>query len=384
MNNLQLPTALVRPILVVFLAVLALFGVVACNADGSSARADEASSITVTDMLDRTVTVPVPVKRIVLAESRHILTLALIDKEPISRIVAWGTDLKRYSPETFDALVQNFPKAASIPEVGGLTGGSFSMEAVIAAKPDLVIFTLYGPVPEGINKLDDAEIPYVFVDFFRKPLEKTVPSMLMLGKLLGREKEAEAFVSYYEQHMADVAARLENTDLPNVFFHLNPDGRDCCFSSGPGNMTDFISAAGGNSIGADKIPGAIGKLNLEYVLSRDPDFYLVGGGSTVALNGLKIGPEISRDQAETTMAQVMDAPGIANLRAVREHRAGGIWLFFFDNPLFFVGVEAMAKMFHPAEFADVDPDRTMAELNERFLAFPLEGSFWVGGGLNEK
>jgi iron complex transport system substrate-binding protein len=382
MTRLLFPVALLRPALVTFLAVFTL--IAACHANGSNAWADEASSITVTDMLGRNVTVRGPAKRIVLAESRHILTLALIDKNPVSRVVAWGNDLKRFSPATFDALRKRFPKAEAMPEVGGLTGGSFSMEAVIAAKPDLVIFTLYGPVPEGIKKLDDAGIPYVFVDFFQKPLEKTVPSMRMLGKLLGREQEAEAFVSYYERHMADVAARIGKAARPEVFFHLNPDGKDCCFSSGPGNMSDFIAAAGGHNIGADKIPGSIGKLNLEYVLSRDPDFYLVGGGSTVALNGLKIGPSVPGDEAESTMTKLMAAPGIASLRSVRERRAGGIWLFFFDNPLFFVGVEEMAKMLHPTAFADVDPDRTLAELNDRFLAFPLEGTFWVGGGPNAR
>ncbi|MEJ2623559.1 MAG: ABC transporter substrate-binding protein [Pseudolabrys sp.] len=365
-------------------AVLAFVALVACDGGRNVAQADQAP-ITVTDMLGRTVTLRAPAKRIVLAESRHILTVGLIDKDPVSLVAAWGNDLKRYSPETFAALRKRFPKADAIPEVGGLSGGAFSMEAVIAAKPDLVIFTLYGPAPEGIKKLDAARIPYVFVDFFQKPLTKTVPSMRMLGKLLGREREAEAFVAYYESHMAGVASRLAKAETkPAVFFHLNPDGKDCCFTSGPGNMSDFIAAAGGHNIGADKVPGAIGKLNLEYVLSRDPDFYLVGGGSTVALNGLKIGPSIPESDARDTLTKIMESPGVASLRAVRERRAGGIWLFFFDNPLFFVGVEEMAKMLHPAEFSDIDPDRTMAELNQRFLAFPLEGTFWVDAGSKGK
>lgn len=338
--------------------------------------------ITVTDMLDREVTLPAVAGRVVLAEGRHILTLGLIDPDPVSRVVAWGNDLARYSPETFAALAARFPAARDMPEVGRVTGGSFSMESVIAAAPDVVIFTLYGPVPDGLEKLDAAGIPYVFVDFFRDPLENTVPSMLLLGRILGREAEARAFASFYESHMDAVAARVgtqvETRARPSVFFHLNPDGADCCFTSGPGNMSDFIAAAGGHSIGADKVPGAIGRLNLEYVLARDPDFYLAGGGSTVAPNGLKIGPALPEAEARATLEQVMAAPGISALRAVRDGRAGGIWLFFFDNPLFFVGVEAMAGMLHPEAASDIDPARTLDELNARFLAFPLEGTFWVG------
>lgn len=380
MTFFHAPKALARPVLATCLALAALAGIAA----NEPARADERTTITVTDMRDRQVTIREPVKRIVLSESRHILTLALIDDDPLSRIVAWGNDLKRYSPETYAQLRARFPKADDIPEVGGLTGGSFSMEAVIAAKPDVAIFTMYGPMPEGIEKLDAAGIPYVFVDFFRDPLKNTVPSMQMLGKILGRERETTAFISFYNEHMEKIAARLAGLERPSVFFHLNPDGKDCCYTSGPGNMTDFIAAAGGHSIGADKVPGAIGKLNLEYVLSRDPDFYLVGGGSTVALDGLKVGPGVAAEEAAQTMAKVMDAPGISALRSVRQNRAGGVWLFFFDNPLFFVGVEAMAKMLHPSVFSDIDANRTLAELNERFLAFPVEGTFWIGGDQQEK
>ncbi|CAI3958702.1 ABC-type Fe3+-hydroxamate transport system [Commensalibacter communis] len=372
MNNFYFPIISKRLFLILVLSISIFGSITLCNAQTSKDTA-----ITVTDMLGRKVTLPAPAKRIVLSESRHVLTLALLDKDPLSRVVGWGNDLQKYSPELFNALRKKFPKANDIPNVGGLTNRSFSMEAVIAAKPDLVIFTLYGPIPDGIEKLDKAGIPYVFVDFFRDPLKKTIPSMLMLGKLLDREKEANSFVSYYEQHMRNIAELVKNTKQLKVLFHLNPDGKDCCFSSGHGNMSDFIAAAGGKSIGMDKIPGSAGKLSLEYIITRDPDFYLVGGGSTAALNGLKIGPSISKEQAEASMTSVMQAPGVSNLRAVRENMAGGVWLFFFDTPLFFVGVEEMAKMFHPNELKDVDPDKTLTELNKQFMAFPLEGTFWV-------
>lgn len=337
-----------------------------------------AAPITVTDMLNRSVTLPAPAKRIVLAESRHIITLALLEKDPLENIVAWGTDLQRYSPSTFDALKQRFPQAATVPEIGDLNSGTFSMEAAIAAKPDLVIFTLYGRIPEGLNKLDAAHIPYVFVDFFRRPLVNTVPSMLMLGKLLDHQPEAEAFAQFYQQHMDNLAQRQANLPRPLVFFHLNPGGDDCCFTSGTGNMSDFIAAAGGRNLGAEALTSGIGKLNLEYVLAKKPDFYLAGGGSTVTRKGLLVGPDITPEQSARSLQAIIEQPTLASLSAIRNQRAAGIWLFFFDNPLFFVGVEEMAKMFHPSAFAELDPAKTLDEVNQRFLAFPLRGTFWSG------
>lgn len=337
-----------------------------------------AAPITVTDMLNRTVTLPAPAKRIVLAESRHIMTLALLEKDPLENIVAWGTDLQRYSPSTYEALTQRFPRAASIAAIGDLNTGTFSMEAAIAAKPDLVVFTLYGRIPDGLNKLDDAHIPYVFVDFFRKPLVNTVPSMLMLGQLLGHPQQAEAFARFYQQHMDNIAQRVaKQPTRPLVFFHLNPGGDDCCFTSGKGNMSDFIAAAGGKNLGAETLTNGIGKLNLEYVLAKKPDFYLAGGGSTVIRKGLMVGPDVSPQDSTRSLQAIVQMPALASLSAVRHQQVAGIWLFFFDNPLFFVGVEEMAKMFHPEAFADVDPANTLEALNQQFLAFPLRGTFWT-------
>lgn len=344
----------------------------------SEALADE---ITVTDVSGHTVTLDSPAERIILPEGRHILTLALLDPDPASFLVGWGNDLKLFSPETFDAVHAAFPEIDDIPDMGNPMQNSLSIESIMAAQPDLVIFTLYGPVPkETTDKLSAAGIPYVFVDFFQKPLENTVLSMRQLGQLLGRQQQAEDFITFYEGRMDEIADRLGDTTPTSVFFHLNPDGKDCCYSSGPGNMSDFIAAAGGYNIGEDRIPGAIGQLSLEYVLAEDPDFYLAGGGSTVSPDGLKVGTHIIPETAAETLANVTAAPGISDLTAVKDGDAAGIWLFFFDNPLFFLGVEEMATLFHPDLFADVDTDETLAELNERFLPFDLEGTFWVKAG----
>ncbi|WP_397324891.1 ABC transporter substrate-binding protein [Pantoea agglomerans] len=336
------------------------------------------ATITVTDMLQRKVTLPGPASRIVLGESRHIITLALLEKDPISNVVGWGDDLQRYSPATWEAIAKQYPAARNIPVMGTMNSGTFSMEATIAAKPDLVIFTLYGPIPPDLKALDAAHIPYVFVDFFRKPLENTVPSLKLLGAVLGVEPQAGEVIAFWQQHMDEVKKRLASVSTrPSVFFHLNPGKGDCCFTSGPSNMSDFIAAAGGHNIGADMLSAPIGKLNPEYVLTRNPDFYLMGGGSAVSRDGLQIGTGATPEQVAQSSKHLLNAPEIANLQAVAAGHAGGVWLFFFDSPLYFVGIEAMAKMFHPALFADVDPDATLHTVTSKWLSIPLKGTFWT-------
>ena len=65
------------------------------------------------------------------------------------------------------------------------------------------------------------------------------------------------------------------------------------------------------------------------------------------------------------------------LSAVQHGRVHGIWHLFNNMPLNVLAVEALARWFHPATFADVDPDASLRELNEKFLPVALEGTFWV-------
>jgi iron complex transport system substrate-binding protein len=44
------------------------------------------------------------------------------------------------------------------------------------------------------------------------------------------------------------------------------------------------------------------------------------------------------------------------------------------NPLF---VEIAAKWLHPDRCADLDPARTLEDINRRFLAQPVAGPLWV-------
>jgi iron complex transport system substrate-binding protein len=40
-------------------------------------------------------------------------------------------------------------------------------------------------------------------------------------------------------------------------------------------------------------------------------------------------------------------------------------------------IEQLAKWLHPDLFGDLKPEATIAELNDRFLAVPMQGTFWI-------
>src|SRR6202008_1805874 len=105
-----------------------------------------------------------------------------------------------------------FPEAKTIPLVGALIATDFSVEKAIALNADVVIASL-GSYPRAmetgiVEKLEKAGIPTVFVDFRERTLQNTVPSMLLLGRIFGKEAAAQAYVDVYTREMQKVYTRL--------------------------------------------------------------------------------------------------------------------------------------------------------------------------------
>ncbi len=363
-------------------AFLSLLCALAIGVAALSARAEP---VRVTDVLGRTVTLPAPAKRIVLAQGRQLNALGLIHPDPVSLLAGWGNDYPRQNADAYALYVAKFPAIANLPTVGdGTAPANFSFEKAVALSPDLVILSRSlagdrrGP-SDLIEKFEAAGIPVVVIDFFLQPLRDTVPSLRILGTLIGRGQATEDYIAFYEAHRARLAERLAGAPRPTVFIHAHAGGAECCFSPGRGTLDDFITAAGGTNIAAALLPGATGQISLEALITRDPAFYVATGGTHLARShGLVLGIGVSRETADRSFTALLADPGLATLSAVRKGDAYGLWHLFNDTPAHIVAIERLAKWFHPDRFADLDPEATLAEISRRFSAIPLEGTFWTG------
>ena len=343
-----------------------------------------AQPVTVTDMLGRSVTLPGPAKRIVLGQGRQLNAFGLLHPDPVSLLAGWGSDHKRQNPDAYTLYRERFPALEAVPTVGdGATPNGFSFEQTVALMPDLVVLsrslagTRRGP-GDLVERFEAAGIPVAVIDFYLDPLTETVPSLRSLGRLIGREAQAEQVIAFYERHMRGIAERLAGASRPDVFMHTHAGGFECCSSPGKGTLDAFITAAGGRNIAAPLLPGASGQISLEQLVSADPRVYIATGGTHLEKNGgLVLGLGVSAEKAQASFAKLLANPGLATLSAVREGRAFGLWQLFNDTPLHVVGIEAMARWIHPDRFADVDPAATLKEA-QAFSPISLDGALWVG------
>ncbi|MGK9234819.1 ABC transporter substrate-binding protein [Inquilinus limosus] len=339
---------------------------------------------TVTDILGRMVTIGHEPRRILLAEGFQLIALALIDPNPVSRLAGWGGDLEKQDPATYALFQARFPAVADLPVVGLGSGETFSMEKALAVAPDLAIFSAWqaqATSPEAVAApFEQAGIPVIFVDFYQSPLEHTAPSLRLLGRALGREEAAEAFVAFTEDRMRRIRDRMAGAGPgPRVMLHAYPGLWPCCWSAGSGSLGEVISLLGGTNIGADRFPTPNGgQLDPEYVLAADPEVYIATGLPQLDQTGsISIGSGVDAATARSRLAALAAEPGLAGLSAMRQGRVHALWNFFNGGPLSIVGIEAMARWIRPELFGDLDPAAMLDEINRQFLAVPFTGTYWV-------
>ncbi|MGM3183843.1 ABC transporter substrate-binding protein [Dickeya oryzae] len=343
---------------------------------------------TVTDITGRQVIIPDNPQRIVLGESRMLYTLALLEPgNPAQRIVGWPGDLARYDSQSWGRYITAFPDIARIPQLGNGNLNSVNAEMLLPLKPDLVILPRLAKGADNEQSiqraLTQAGIPYIYVDLRIDLLKNTVPSLRLLGEVLNQQSRADAFITFYQQHMDAIRTRLAQYQgrKPTVMLHLHLGRRDtCCTTAVNGNLGALLAFAGGDNIAAGKVKGVYGELSPEQVLAANPDVYIatgMAGPDGKRFSDLMLGPDVTPRQASDSLRTLLlQEPLLSHLSAVGNGRAWSMWHNFYLSPYHVVMVEMFAKALYPTLFSDIDPQRTLQQLYQQFLPIDFSGTYW--------
>lgn len=355
------------------------------------AAAAHAEGIAVTDMAGRTVTVPHGAERIVLGEGRMMYAVApLMTEDPFARILGWKDDLVKYDPDAFRKFEAKFPEdTARLVNFGNPYAGDFSIETVLANNADLVILdlaSLFKAEESGvIEKLEAANVPVIFIDFRQNATENTVPSMLLLGRVLAEEARAAEFIDFYVREtrkVSNVVQDLAAEDMPLVFVE-NAAGYEpgfCCNTFGPYNYGRFVELAGGRNYGSELVTGYSTEVSLEGVIAADPQAIVATGanwdestpGAVAAPFGYDAKPEVVAERLEGLVSR----DGFKDMAAVKSGNYFAIYHQFYNSPAHFVALQQIAKWLHPEEFEDLDPQATWEAFHSEFMPFGTSGVFW--------
>ena len=231
------------------------------------------AQITVTDDLQRTVTIPRPAQRIIsLAPSITESLFAIGAGDRIAGITTYCN----YPPAT-----------ASKSRVGGMT--TPSIESIVALHPDLVLVSMEGNLRDDFTRLTDLRIPIAVTN--PRTLDGIFRSLTMLGQLTGTGDSASHLIAALRQR-ADSIVRRNGTQPARtlLFVSLQP-----LIAAGARTFIDeLVRQAGGVNLAAQTAL-TYPTLSREAVITFDPDVLLVMSdvvASTDALTSLY--PEWSR------------------------------------------------------------------------------------------
>ena len=349
-------------------------------------------SIMLTDIAGRTVNIDMPVERIILGEARQIyIAAALQPGNPFNKIVGWRSDLRQFDADTYNKYLEVYPEVADIPEFGSPYSGDFSVEKAIDLEADVVTLNLGGleRAKEAgmIDQLAAVGIPVVVIDYRQFPLENTVPSTILLGRLFSEEERAQEIVDFYLQQVNKVYSVIESVEGEKPLVLLDraagiQSAADCCRTYASANLGLMIERAGGVNLGSDLLPGASGTLNAEQIFVSDPDVIIATGSNWFTYNpeGDFVSMGYFTDPVDARMrlkALGEKRPGWSELRALQEGRHHAVWHQFYNSPYNFAVLQQFAKWFYPEEFADMDPIANFTEFHDRFLPISYSGTFFV-------
>jgi iron complex transport system substrate-binding protein len=279
------------------------------------------TTITLTDDLGRTVSLPAP--------ARTVVSLAPSNTEILFAIGAGAQVVGR-------DLFSNYPpEALDVQDIGG-SMGEYDLEAITALQPDLVLAQGGGfNPPELVASLEGLGLT-VFALPNPASLEEMYANLETVAALTGRAPQAAALVDSLQARVAAVDAVVAPLDdIPSVYYELDASDPANPYTAGPGTFVDLlIRRAGGRNIAGD-LGGQWVAISMEQLLVADPDYILLGDAAY-----------------GETPEKVAARPGWDSLAAVQEGK-----VFAFDDdlvsrpgPRLVDGLEALAKLLHPDLF----------------------------------
>jgi len=178
----------------------------------------------------------------------------------------------------------DYPEAArSKPKVGSFV--NISLERVVSLVPDLVIATADGNRKDIVEQLEEIEVPVYVIN--PGSFEDIFETILHIGTITGREKQAETLVSRLRDRVDAVVSLTEHREKPRVFIQI---GSNPVVTAGGNTLCNrLIELAGGVNIYGD-VKIRYPRCGIEDVIARKPDFIII--------SSMEKGEDFSRVKSE--------------------------------------------------------------------------------------
>ena len=169
----------------------------------------------------------------------------------------------------------NYPSQANaIAKVGGLLNPNY--EAIVAAKPDLVIF--FENMPGMSDKFDSLKIEGLAVKHDR--LDEILDSIQIIGRYCGKSQEADKIVSDIRTKIKSIQRQITGGNMPKVLISLGHDyskdasekPQNIYIAGNDGFYSEMVKLAGGQNAYEGKLPFPM--VNVESIITMNPQIII--------------------------------------------------------------------------------------------------------------
>jgi iron complex transport system substrate-binding protein len=307
--------------------------------------------LTLVDHVDRTVTVPRPIERIV--STFPSLTRLTVELGGIDKLVGaskYMTTLFTPScPDSKMLMLWAYPELKELPDVGSYSEPN--LEQIVLLKPD-VVFVDVRLSPAQANTIQTSTgVPTVGLPVGQSYEGEggSFDGYRLAGKVIGKEERAEELISFINEEFDKV--RVITSEIPGderVRAYFCFSGITRPFETVPGGI---IEKAGGINVAAGSGFGMGTPTTKEQIIDWDPEIILIHCLKCATEKGI-----------------VLNDPVLQSVNAVNNgtvYCTKGGWYGY--NPATGVTeVPYMAKLFHPDKFEDMDMEEEGNRILERF------------------
>ena len=279
---------------------------------GASASwpAARAAPIVLHDALGRRVELPAPARRIVTIFSSNtelVASLGLLDR------IVGVEDYTRFPPEV-----------GKLPKVGGRLG--FSVDAVVARQPDLVIVT---PARQAAHQLVDPmeRIGVPVMVLLSRTLAEVIGNVRLVSLATGVPARGDRVADRLVERLRAVDERMAaGAAPPRALMITGRMGNGMLLVARPDTYTGEAIVHAGARHAMPGI-GPLAQISPEAALASDPDVLLFAG-------------------TQAALDELVRGPGWRDMRAVAEHRAITVSRseFLIPGPRTFDGIERLAHL----------------------------------------
>ena len=303
--------------------------------------AGEEKELTILDMDNRTVTVPMPVERIV-SSSRLDSTRTLIQLGAEDKIVGCSYP---DSSQWWSPIRQAAPELETLPDPGSFN--DINVELVASLKPD-VIFVVTTVNADMIQ--EKTQVPTIAL---ASAGDLWVVDMLrIIGAVTGKDEKARNIIAYTKEKVDEIAkitSVISDQDKPVVY---------CCGPAGNSGVVPTVCkcdgarpeakwAGGLNVVGAPAEQPGGSQVSKEQVIKWNPDVIIIHAGNSEEIQA------------------ILSDPVLQNVSAVKNARVYSILIASNGGGILgekIAEVRYLAKLFYPDKFKDLDVEKEGNEI----------------------